>query len=429
MERSRDLPVTSGATPPRLTVLSAFSGLGGLDLGLEAAGFEHVGCIEVDDTAQRSIKANRSIWKLLEPGDIATVAASLKPAELGLDQGELTLLAGGPPCQPFSKAAQWSKTARNGMNDDRSHCLRDFLTLIETLLPHAVLIENVRGFVSGEVSALPEIRDRLYAINKACGTSYEIHHEVVDAADLGVPQHRPRAIIVAFRNGAPFSSPARNRVSAPVRAWDAIGHLDPGPDAPNAVGKWAELLPSIPEGQNYLWHTRRGGGRPLFGYRTRYWSFLLKLAKNHPSWTIPAQPGPSTGPFHWDNRPLTIQEMLCLQSFPADWKVEGDYRQQVRQVGNATPPLHAEIIGRALCEQLAGIQYNEQPLRYQIPRKPNLPPPEPVLEVPTCFLSLEGKHPDHPGPGLGPQPRSTANDSTTRPSQANAGARQTAMPL
>src|SRR3546814_15139025 len=60
-------------------------------------------------------------------------------------------------------------------------------------------------------------------------------------------------------------------------------------------GKWADLLPSIPEGQNYLWHTERGGGIPLFGWRRRYWNFLLKLAKNKPSWTIQAQPGPATG--------------------------------------------------------------------------------------------------------------------------------------
>jgi hypothetical protein len=65
-------------------------------------------------------------------------------------------------------------------------------------------------------------------------------------------------------------------------------------------GKWGDLLRSIPEGENYLWHTDRGGGLPLFGWRTRYWSFLLKLAKRLPSWTIQAQPGSAIGPFHWD---------------------------------------------------------------------------------------------------------------------------------
>src|SRR4029078_5650811 len=86
--------------------------------------------------------------------------------------------------------------------------------------------------------------------------------------------------------------------------WDAIGHLSNREvDEPLApAGKRAGLLPSSPEGNNYLWHTPRGGGKPLFGWRTRYWSFLLKLAKDKPSWTLQAQTGPATGPVHWPNR-------------------------------------------------------------------------------------------------------------------------------
>ena len=74
------------------------------------------------------------------------------------------------------------------------------------------------------------------------------------------------------------------------------------------------LLPSIPEGENYLWHTNRGGGLQLFGWRTRYWSFLLKLAKSLPSWTIQAQPASAIGPFHWRSRKLTTREMCRLQT-------------------------------------------------------------------------------------------------------------------
>ena len=94
------MPPKSSTKP---TVLSAFSGLGGLDLGLEAAGFEHRGCIEIDEFARRSLKANRDTWPLLEAGDIHEVAAVLRPSDLGLARRELTLLAGAPPCQPFSK--------------------------------------------------------------------------------------------------------------------------------------------------------------------------------------------------------------------------------------------------------------------------------------------------------------------------------------
>jgi DNA (cytosine-5)-methyltransferase 1 len=137
----------------------------------------------------------------------------------------------------------------------------------------------------------------------------------------------------------------------PMRAWDALWdyhEIDP----PSPKGSWTDLLPSIPEGSNYLWLTSRGGGPEIFGWRTRYWSFLLKLAKDRPSWTLPASPGPSTGPFHWDNRPLSIRECLRLQSFPDSWELVGTSQERRRLAGNATPPLLAEVFGRAVARDL-----------------------------------------------------------------------------
>ena len=99
------------------------------------------------------------------------------------------------------------------------------------------------------------------------------------------------------------------------------------------------MLRSIPEGANYLYHTPKGAGERVFGYRRRYWSFLLKLAKDRPSWTIPAQPAQNAGPFHWDNRRLSEKEMLRLQSSPSKWHLAGGREERVRQIGNATPPL------------------------------------------------------------------------------------------
>ena len=81
-------------------------------------------------------------------------------------------------------------------------------------------------------------------------------------------------------------------------------------------GKWAELLPSIPEGENYLWHTERKGGLPLFGWRTRYWSFLLKLSKRLPSWTVQAQPRAAIGPFHWDVESWHSMSFAVFKHFP-----------------------------------------------------------------------------------------------------------------
>jgi DNA (cytosine-5)-methyltransferase 1 len=268
-------------------------------------------------------------------------------------------------------------------------------------LPSVVLLENVSGFVRSG-GALDIIVGALQAINDREGTDYRLSVAVLDAVDFGVPQRRQRALIVANRSGGRFNWPLPTHAERPVRAWDAIGHLELG-QTPPLVGKWADLLPSIPEGWNYQWHTDRGGGRPLFGYRTRYWSFLLKLAKAEPAWTISAQPGPATGPFHWDNRPLTVREMLRLQTFPAAWKVPAGHREQVRQVGNATPPLLAEVIGRELGQQLFGRTYSGRPA-HSIAHTSEVPPPREPTKVPPHYIRLEGSHAAHPGPGLGPKP-------------------------
>ena len=385
--------------------LSAFSGLGGMDLGLEAAGYRLVGAIELDELARCSLRANRDgRWPIIGE-DIADAAARLRPEDLGLARGELALLAGGPPCQPFSKAAQWSRSGRTGMTDARATCLTHFLSLIDRFLPEAALIENVPGFIRGPTAALDVVTECLGNINSANRTSYTMAARVIDAADYGVPQRRKRAIVVIRRDGPAFGWPAKTHADVPVRAWDAVGdlHLDSG-EVPTLRGRWAGLLPSIPEGQNYQWHTDRGGGRPLFGYRCRFWSFLLKLAKDQPAWTLPAQPGPSTGPFHWDNRPLAVREMLRLQTFPANWIVEGDYRQRVRQVGNSTPPLLAEVLARSLLQQVGGTPPQSRP-RHRIPRRRHVPQAAQVKGVPSEYRGIEGDHPAHPGTGLGPQPR------------------------
>jgi len=276
------------------------------------------------------------------------------------------------------------------------------MKLVGLFLPKVILIENVPGFARGRNNAIPTIRRALSRINREAGTKYAVEHRIVNAVEFGVPQRRERAILIAFRDGRTFRWP-RAQTGKAVRAWDAIGHLSSGNGEPQPSGQWAKLLPSIPEGHNYLWHTRRGGGRPLFGYRTRYWSFLLKLAKTEPGWTLPAEPGPATGPFHWESRRLSVAEMLRLQSFPASWKVRGTYWDQVRQIGNATPPLLAEILGRAIGEQLLGKAYRGRPT-LSIPKKRRIPPPEAKLPVPKFYRSREGRHRDHQGTGRGPRP-------------------------
>jgi DNA (cytosine-5)-methyltransferase 1 len=390
---------------PRLTVLSAFSGLGGLDLGLENAGFQNVGCIEQDAIARQSLLTNRPDWMFVRPHEICAVARALAPKDLYMQRRELSLLAGAPVCQPFSNAAQWTRNGRRGLHDPRSTCLTGFFQLVERFLPRVVLIENVPGFVRGDQSALERVKRSFHRINRRQRTRYKVRHAVVDAADYGVPQRRKRAIIVAERHGRTFQVPQPTHKDAPITAWDAFATLQckSAYSKPGNQG-WLDLLPSIPEGQNYLWHTRRGGGLPLFGYRTRYWSFLLKLAKNRPAWTLAAQVGPYTGPFHWDNRPLSDTELLRLQSFPEKWTVCGSAVQRIRQIGNATPPLLAEVVGRAIATQFFSAEFARPPtLRISKTTKPCVV--STVGSIPAKYQSRVKAWPDHPGPGKGPSPR------------------------
>lgn len=387
-----------------LTALSCFSGAGGLDLGLEAAGFETIGCLELDGDAQETLRLNRPGWTLLEPADVVLAGKQLKPGDLGLSAGDLDLIAGGPPCQPFSKAAQWTARTDRGLADPRGQAVLGMLDLVESFLPQAILIENVSGFLFGAHSAADVIESRLKEIDRGAGTSYVLTSFVVDAADYGVPQHRLRALVTAFRDGHVLSNPpTRTHAGAHLRAGDALADVAVD-NPPKPTGKWAELLACIPEGGNYQYLTARGDGPEVFGYRTRYWSFLAKLARDRPSWTLPASPGPSTGPFHWDNRPLAAVERLALQGFPTGWNLSGEQSALVRLAGNATPPPLAEAAAR----QLAGVLRPDAARSSAIStlakqRVAALPPAKPPLPaIPSSLAHELGSKAAHPGVGAGP---------------------------
>jgi DNA (cytosine-5)-methyltransferase 1 len=404
-------------------VLSLFTGAGGLDIGLERAGFEIVGCVEADRDCGATLKENRP-WRQLEPGDIHAHRPREILSAFGLSSREATLLAGGPPCQPFSKSGQWRNGSPARMRDPRARTLQAYLKVLEAALPDYMLLENVKGItatrkhVTHKYEGLDVLRSELARINRRHGTAYDPVPLVLDAADYGVPQHRERVFVFAARDGAELAAPVETRSATPgqvdggsvterfATCWDAIGDLD-DPDFDPALrpnGRWADLLPSIPEGSNYLHHTHRGKGEPLFGWRRRYWSFLLKLAKARPSWTIQAQAGPATGPFHWRSRRLTTLELARLQCFPPDWVLKGGDTSARRQIGNAVPPPIGELLGLEIRRQLLG----EQPdvLPPLIPElRDDCPPPEPTQRVPHRYLELRGQQEDHPGAGLGPGAR------------------------
>jgi DNA (cytosine-5)-methyltransferase 1 len=399
---------------PSPTVISLYTGAGGLDLGLEAAGFEVGVAVEQDHKACETLRANRR-WPLYE-GDIHDLPSDRICEMSGLAPEEPDLLIGGPPCQPFSKAAYWRSGDTKRLDDPRADTLTAYLRVLRDLRPKAFLLENVQGLAfSGKDEGLRLLRDTIRAINRKTGTDYSFTVAKLNAADFGVPQKRERVLIIGARDGKELRFPAETHRDTTqelgalaagrdpwLTAWDAIGDLQ-GDDDPSlrVGGKWGDLLPSIPEGENYLWHTDRGGGKPLFGWRRRYWGFLLKLSKSLPAWTIQAQPGPAIGPFHWRSRKLSIRELCRLQTFPDNYQISGSRMDAQRQLGNAVPSLIGEILGREIRSQLLGHRARPGPLRLAVKRRGSPPPAEAARRVPKRYDSHIGDHAPHPGTGMG----------------------------
>jgi DNA (cytosine-5)-methyltransferase 1 len=391
------------------SVISLFTGAGGLDLGFEAAGFQTRVAGEQDERCCETLRANRR-WPVI-CADLNFVSTEELLSYADLAPGEAAVLIGGPPCQPFSKSGFWAHGDVKRLEDPRAATIETYLRVLAEARPKAFVLENVEGLAyKAKDDVLALIQSRLEDINRAYSTSYKASFALLNAADFGVPQVRRRAFIVGFSNGQQFHFPKPTHAGPEteegrmrwITSWDALHDLpEPERDAYALRGKWAELLPTVPEGNNYLWHTDRGGGVPLFGWRRRYWSFLLKLAKDAPSWTIQAQPGPATGPFHWSNRRLTMREMARLQTFPDDYVVKGSLADAQRQLGNAVPSLLAEVLAGTIRRQLFGSKV--RPLPKLSLSRAEMPPPKASapLPVPQRYLALRGPHVAHPGKGQG----------------------------
>ena len=150
-----------------------------------------------------------------------------------------------------------------------------------------------------------------------------------------------------------------------------------------------------------MWHTARKGGEPLFGWRTRYWSFLLKLSKRLPSWTVQAQPGSTIGPFHWNNRRLSFAELARIRTFPDGLSIEAGRTEMQRMLGNALPSLMAEVLAREISGQLLDVPVTGR-LKLLPSRRRDVPPPERTPPLPDRYRSLIGNHEEHKGTGKGP---------------------------
>jgi DNA (cytosine-5)-methyltransferase 1 len=400
-----------------LKAISLFSGIGGLDFGFEAAGFETRVALEMDTHSCAAMRVNRPRWEIIED-DINRVSSRDLLMRGDLKVGEADVLIGGPPCQPFSKSGYWVRGDALRLDDPRANTLAGYLRVLRDTKPKTFLLENVSGLAyESKDEGLKLLLDGIDQINKSARTKYSVTWRTINCADYGVPQRRERVFLIGSRDGRVFKFPqpthAERLVSCefdmfgslePHRtAWDALGDLDQPPTDEVGLfvgGRWGNLLPSIPEGENYLWHTNRGGGLPLFGWRTRYWGFLLKLAKARPAWTVQAQPGSAIGPFHWSNRRLTFQELCRIQTFPNGLKMPSGRTEMQRMLGNAVPSLMGEILGREIRKQLLDSP-KRGGLKLLPPRRNVVPAPEKVRSVPKEYLDLIGDHAPHPGTGKG----------------------------
>jgi DNA (cytosine-5)-methyltransferase 1 len=354
----------------RASAFSLFAGAGGLDLGVEAAGFNVTYAVERDPVAVETLNRNRESrfpgLAEVEPLDITTLKPTRVMKELGVASGDIGLLVGGPPCVAFSKSGFHLEYKREGL-DPRAGLLGDYLRFLAALRPEAYLIENVYGLAYRNQSAL-FFRALVDGIKKL---GYSLTFGVLNAADYGVPQNRQRLFIVGSRDGTPLELPPpthwghHERRRPPANAATLLPHVTAG-DAlaglrtrreptEDVNGKYGHLLPGIPPGGNYLHYTSHAGHpEPLFNWRSRYWTFLLKLDPRRPASTIQAQPGPYVGPFHWRNRRLRARELLRLQGFPDGYAFAGTRKQLQTQVGNSVPPALAEHVACAVREQMRG---------------------------------------------------------------------------
>ncbi|RLG91000.1 MAG: DNA (cytosine-5-)-methyltransferase [Candidatus Hecatellales archaeon] len=348
----------------RLPLVSLFTGAGGLDLGLEAAGFGVAVAVELDAIRCETIKLNKPKWKLIRR-DIRAISPEEVLDTACLRRGEVALVAGGPPCRPFSKSALWTAPNHNPRHHEMAQLILEFAEFVNCIRPLAFILENVPG-LAGKLG-----RQLFNKFLSCLVTNYRCTWGVLNAVEYGVPQKRRRLFVIGIRsdlNASPrLPDPThsydnrrkKGREKRKLRAWvtagRAIGELDDGIVRDDEVprGKWGHLLKLIPPGKNYLWLTERGGGDNIFRWRSRYWNFLLKLHPNLPSWTIQALPGPYCGPFHWRNRRLRIAEVKRLQTFPDWWEVAGTPTKQWAQLGDAVPPLLAAKLGNSILRTLS----------------------------------------------------------------------------
>jgi len=335
-------------------IVSIFSGVGGIDAGFHKAGFDVVFASDIWNVACDSLQKNFPKTEV-----VCDTIENINFKKIKKKYGTIDGLVGGPPCPPFSKSRFYRTDKKRGIDDEHGFMtVSNYFRAVEELKPTFFLFENVHGFI------FKPHQDALEFIEQECNRlGYNLFYDVLNAADYGVPQTRHRFIAIGIKRGLQeFTFPHKTHFETTEPKWITAGKVlsdidfDLEEDKKMQAGsKHKELLRKIPPGDNYLYFTKeRGYPKPVFKWRSRYWSFLLKLSPERPSWTIQASHSNNMGPFHWKNRFLRISEIKRLQSFSDDYIILGTFKDQWRQIGNAVPPQLAFY----LAKQIKSLYYN-----------------------------------------------------------------------
>lgn len=454
----------------KLHHISLFTGAGGLDLGLEMAGFDTVAAVEINKYACETLRQNKEIACMNEVQfdvwfneNVATNSTYLRlgskeidllkkrltnavgrkkylsnaaifesdirkidPNDLleasGCKPGDIDLISGGPPCQPFSRAGK-----RETLNDDRGGLFLEFVRIVGAIRPKAFLFENVKGLVQSKADIwfahcdicstdtfpafdidrkMPDLnsdapkcrkcssKQTRWVIKEKCpgGSSrviraeferlgYFCHEALLEAAAFGAPQYRQRWILVGFREKNDFAFPEpthtgddranlftknkpKHRTLADAILSDEFNYHGVTSSSRNAV-LWVKNVVR-PHDEPVTWTVNRPS--PTIG--AHQGAKLAIAPKGVPDqqifrqqWHTKGRRQGDTPPVDVDHEYLTDHDLLRLQTFPNDWFVFGTRMERAFQIGNAVPPVLAEVVGRAIVEELVQESRTEKYVR------------------------------------------------------------------
>lgn len=331
--------------------IELFAGGGGLALGLERAGFEHVLLNEFMPEACNTLRANRPQWNVVE-GDVSKIDFT--------GQKDIDLVSGGFPCQAFSYAGQ-----RAGFDDARGTLFFEWARVIKETQPKMFLGENVRGLLTHDNGKTIEV---IKSVIKELGYTL-VEPQVLKAIFYKVPQKRERLILVGVRNDLaeyfkfswPVKAPRIYTVRDALMAGELFDCDVPESDGQKYPKRKAEILSMVPPGGYWrdlpidIQKEYMKGSFFLGGGKT---GMARRLSWDAPSLTLTCAPAQNqTERCHpKESRPLTVREYARIQTFPDEWKFSGHMSMQYKQIGNAVPVNLAEAVGHALIAALNHIE-------------------------------------------------------------------------